>query len=947
MASRFWRGGSGTWDDTNTANWSATSGGAGGASVPTASDAVFVNANSGGGTITIGTGAACQSLDCTGAPATTIAFGSNTLNIQRGLTFVANITPTGQTTGTIQFNASANNGGAGWAITTAGKTMPFMTFNGSGGMWTLQDALTLSRDITINLGTFKGNAKTISCRSILSSGTGTRTIDITNCSVTCTSANQAWNLQDSTNLTLTATGSTLTISNVEGGFQFTGYFGSTALTYGSVVFSGSGDGNQSLGGSGALTFANLTRTGGAGKLPSFSIQPTSITVTGTFTANGNSAINRLVIGSSVPGTACTITAAAVSTSYSDWRDITAAGAANWNLSAITGNSGDAGGNTGITFTAAATQTWQGTAGGNWSANAWTTRVPLPQDNVVVSQAFVAAQTITLDMPRLGKNIDFTGTTGAPTLASATTNGIFGSLTLASGILTSGTNTLQLWGRTSSYTITSAGVTFTWGLQIAVGNYTFADAFATNNNNSFGPTLPLAFQVVNGGIATFSSSTSWAGTNSGFQISAGCTLNMGTGTWTFSATAAQTIISASGTVHGSSSTMTIATATSSTRTISGTLCEFGTFNYIVSGSSGALAITGSNSWTAFNFYDANASRQLILEPGKQQEITTANAWNVYGSATNYVYIPGATGSYGSSPDSVATSIVSDIDLRALGAADNWADGLEHAVLSKWGAAGQRSYTFTLLSDGKLKLYWTTDGTTQLSATSTVSVTTVGFANGVFRWIRAVLDVDNGAAGRTIRFYYSTDGTTWNQLGADVVQGTVTSIFDSTASVEMGSLSTGTFNWLGKIKRVQIRNGIAGTIAFDANPEAVIKTGGLTPNTFVESSANAATVTMNGTGWYWQGNVGIVSSTPGTQSNLLQPAGSYAISDYLTIQDSNASTGKWRAKHSVNVSNNTGWVFPTGRMSVWTGAAWVPKPIYDSAGVEKEVQFYDGNRWLLAT
>lgn len=41
MANRYWVGGSNTWDLTNTAVWSASSGGSGGASVPTASDNVF------------------------------------------------------------------------------------------------------------------------------------------------------------------------------------------------------------------------------------------------------------------------------------------------------------------------------------------------------------------------------------------------------------------------------------------------------------------------------------------------------------------------------------------------------------------------------------------------------------------------------------------------------------------------------------------------------------------------------------------------------------------------------------------------------------------------------------------------------------------------------------------------------------------------------------------
>lgn len=53
MASRFWVGGTGTWDSSSTSNWAATTGGAGGASVPTSADTVTIDANSGSGTITV------------------------------------------------------------------------------------------------------------------------------------------------------------------------------------------------------------------------------------------------------------------------------------------------------------------------------------------------------------------------------------------------------------------------------------------------------------------------------------------------------------------------------------------------------------------------------------------------------------------------------------------------------------------------------------------------------------------------------------------------------------------------------------------------------------------------------------------------------------------------------------------------------------------------------
>jgi hypothetical protein len=63
MAQRYWVGGSGTWDTTNTTNWSATSGGAGGASVPTTADNAIINSSSGAGTVTLGENVPCVQLD--------------------------------------------------------------------------------------------------------------------------------------------------------------------------------------------------------------------------------------------------------------------------------------------------------------------------------------------------------------------------------------------------------------------------------------------------------------------------------------------------------------------------------------------------------------------------------------------------------------------------------------------------------------------------------------------------------------------------------------------------------------------------------------------------------------------------------------------------------------------------------------------------------------------
>lgn len=79
MATRFWVGGTGTWNASNTDNWSATSGGATGASVPTSSDTVTFDASSGGGVVTVATDFNVTSVTM-GAFTGTLDFATNNNN---------------------------------------------------------------------------------------------------------------------------------------------------------------------------------------------------------------------------------------------------------------------------------------------------------------------------------------------------------------------------------------------------------------------------------------------------------------------------------------------------------------------------------------------------------------------------------------------------------------------------------------------------------------------------------------------------------------------------------------------------------------------------------------------------------------------------------------------------------------------------------------------------
>lgn len=236
MASLYWVGGTAAWDGTAGTKWALTSGGVGGLPIPTSSDNVFLDANSGAVSVSIATGnTGCLSLDCTG-------FTGSLLRTSGALTvsgsFTAGSGMSSLSPGVLTFNS-----------TTSGNTLTFngvgiaggsngITFNGVGGVWTFQDsvAITGNQTLTLTNGSVFFNGKTVSCvGGFSSSNSNTRTWDMTNATLTCVGGS-TWNFSTVTNLTLTTTGSTISMPATGGGTTFLG----GGKTYNRVSVSGSG-----------------------------------------------------------------------------------------------------------------------------------------------------------------------------------------------------------------------------------------------------------------------------------------------------------------------------------------------------------------------------------------------------------------------------------------------------------------------------------------------------------------------------------------------------------------------------------------------------------------------------------------------------------------------------------------------------------------------------------
>ena len=385
MADRYWVGGAGTWDTTSTAKWSATSGGASGASVPTAADNVFFNSSSGiAGTVTMTGALACLSISVT---VTGWIFSSTGTLAISGSMSLSSVT-TWSATGAITFNSTSTGN---TIIMGIGSTIAApIIFNGIGGYWTLGSAFTTTSNLTLTAGTFdtstSNHALTVGGGSgiAISANSNTKAMILNASSVSTPSLNNS----STGNLTFNSGTSTITLGvGYTGGTLIT----TTALTLYNVILNSTALFAYI---SGSFTFNNLTfypSTASNYKVHQVFLV-SSITVNGTLysaSASGTDAAVRVLFVSYYKGTPVTITAAAVSLYDTDFDDIIGAGAATWTGTRL----GNCGGNSNITFPSAKTVYYSSTALDNyWSEAKWattsggtgaSTNFPLPQDTVII------------------------------------------------------------------------------------------------------------------------------------------------------------------------------------------------------------------------------------------------------------------------------------------------------------------------------------------------------------------------------------------------------------------------------------------------------------------------------------------------------------------------------------------------------------------------------------
>lgn len=585
MADRYWVGGTATWDATAGTKWAATSGGAGGQSVPTSADDVYFNAASGAVTCTVGGFQGCASLDFTGF-AGTISSSAFGLSISANLTLSASMTITGAS---FAWNLDATT--TGKTVTSNGKVITGnVAFRGVGGGWTLADALSASGSLTITAGTFTTNNYAVTASSLSSSNSNTRTINLGSSTVTL-SGTTPINFSISTGLTLNSGTSNVVLTTgsptIRGGSGVTFYNVSQTASPTTITLSGANTFNN-------LSIAARTTAGIAAFLIS-----ANQAINGTLTLSaGTNATMRTFVQSDILGTTRTLTCAAVaSLTDIDFRDITIAGAA----APVSGTLlGDCKGNSGITFDAAKTVYWASNSGAQWNDSTtprWSNAIggstnniyfPLAQDTAIITSSQpTSGATITINAAYNIGTIDMSArTTNTMTLATGSNSpAIYGNWINGTGTRLTGTGNVTFTGR-NTQAVTSAGISFTWPLYVnsPQGSVVLQDAITFNTG---GVSLSIISGTFSANTYNVTMGTSGSGVDATGILSK--TINVGSGTWSISGTSPWSASSTNFTVTG---TGTISLTSASAKTFSGGGVSYSGIT-LNQGGAGTLTITGNN------------------------------------------------------------------------------------------------------------------------------------------------------------------------------------------------------------------------------------------------------------------------------------------------------------------------------------------------------------------
>jgi hypothetical protein len=917
MADRYWVGGTGTWNTSSTANWSATSGGGSGASVPTAADSVFFNAASAAGNYTVtitGAGLTCLDLNVAQAAAGTFTTaGNGTLIISGNL--VANSTGvTWGHIGILTFNATSAK-----TITTGGLVLPnAIIFNGVGGTWQLQDNYTAgavaAATTTLTNGTLDLNAKTLTTAAFVSNNANVRALVATGATINVFgNATSPW-ATAVTNFTVTGR---LTVNATYAGATGTRTMAFSAFTEAVAPNLNITAGTDSVQVTGSVN--NLSTTGFSG-----TFNGGLRTIYGSLTFSATTTIQSSASATTLTGTSGTKTITTngrtidfpltINGQGSTWQlqDSYTGGATSTSVVTLSGGTLDLNGQAFTAFR------FSGTGAGIRSLVATGSTFTLfGNANTILDFSTIGGLTLT---GLATVTFTYAGAVGNRTITS---NAGFTEAQAFNLVITGGTDTLILGGGMRDLDLTGFGGNLNAGARILYGNLTLgtsttvvSGATATGFSNTSGTTTidtkgrafpqQMTFAGV-GGTRRLLSNVNLDVRNIAFT---GGNLDLNDFTMTAFAfngsvsTARQLQFGNSGvinltangtapwncaTVTGFSYTgngrvnLTYAGATS-TRTISHGSAAGGSDAtkapplYFVSGATDTIAASANSYWS-----------DLIFADGANVTLTNTTKF-IFGNLT---FSPGMNIAAGASSILFAGNGVQTFDSANL--------ALDFPIVIGTG-----------FSTGNLQLANTTTlGSTRALTLSSGNLNANGFdiTTGVFSSTNSnprIVDISN------ITMSITGGGTVWSMAtstNANVIATNsninLTSTLTTARAFAGGGLTYGNLDIGGATGTSTLL--ITGTNTF-AGALTSSKTVAHTISFAAGITTTVGAFTVTGTA----GNVVTITSATAAQHNLvLTGGGNVTTVDYLNISYSNASpdTDTWYpGVNSINSGNNNGWMFP---------------------------------------
>jgi hypothetical protein len=946
MANRYWVGGTGTWDTTNTANWSTSSGGAGGASAPTSADAVFFDASSDSGTAytVTASGGVCASISTTSAsltpltitgsatasgattfgqytiwsgltltltPAANMTFsfsgsgtqiiGTNTINYNSNVTYTITFSPatggsvtirhffnagtaTNQNLGSTSFNVFVSLLGSTANVTHQGTYIDNLVV--SAGTFTMSGATTVST-VELSGGTLARSTFTLTITGLfLSSGSSTRTLTGSATIVISASAN-VFIMTDATNFSLGAP-TTLSLTN-------------TTTTVKNLV-------GPTTGATASNTFSISLAAGAAGP---FSIRNSFLDVSSSSTATKTlNNFARTIYGS--------FNSFGANTTYQSGTEVTTFAATTTGKTAAfpaLTNSPDFP----ITFDG---------VGGAWT---FTHGTGGTNSNVTVTTGSVTfSNNMTLNS--ISSNNSNTRTIN---ISGSSVITLKGSTPLNLGVTSPN---LSMATNTSTITCDNASVTF-YGGGKAFNNVSFlssvnfidiygANTFAgtlsfPNRTVGYGEVIFNSNQTIGTAQLNHSSTSSTASARTRFRSSnpkAGTTVLLSVTTFTnvidcdfagIGITGTGLIVS--GTNRGGDLGFNSNIAFPTAKTV-----------YLVSGTSGSVS-WNSNVWaTSSGGAAANANYPLAQDTGwiDDNSFTGTSTIVVTANSNNLVAFP--TVDFTSlSIDPVTFSITNPEFYGGIALASPVTLALSGTAYFL-GPAASRSIS----TSGKT---WDVDtqvilngGTLAPAAAFTQSsdktfsllLGTLNTSNFVVTF--GTLDLNSAVGTRTISFGSSSVIILTAFYGAPLGSGLI--INPGTSTIALGAGGTGaTFNGASRtynnitVNAASVSSFINGSNTFNnviRGPYGVV---GGPKTTYVFEAGSTQTITgsfLTGGALGANSQLAIRSSVPGTRFNLSKTSGTNSVLR-TDIQDSNATGGAvWQAYFSndnVNSGNNLGWDF----------------------------------------